>query len=164
MSYSYQNVLQWIGVGLGGVDNHALLREFEECDGMGIVEVSFDLDLGRLKGAMRAIELGSNEPNGIPDEYDTWLKVMFALKDGVEKKEIEESVAFDYWITWSNIEGGLDTTVAEQKWERSNPRGEITMGTIFFLAKEAGWHGERSNFWTAEEIREHLKHMDLASA
>jgi hypothetical protein len=148
---TYEELLAVFYAGDAVVSDCALLQQFIECAGFGIVEVKNDVDVEKLKGALSYIELGSNHPSGIPDEYDLWIQIMFALKESVERKEIDEVKAYELWIEWGDSAGGLDLKIAENKWNNTIGRGDISLGTIFYLAKEKGWQGRKSKSLTEEE-------------
>jgi hypothetical protein len=121
--------------------------------GIKNAEEDLEFDASRLRGALLSIDLGSNHPSGIPDEYDTWIKVMLALKSAASEvdAEISEEEAYEYWITWSDLAGGLDMITAEAKWQDTDPRGEVGLGTVFHIATESGWKGKGANSWTYNE-------------
>ena len=68
------------------------------------------------------------------DFYDEWLTIGMALRqlgdDGLELWH-EWSASSDYYRPW----------VLDQKWEGFEPGGGVTLGTLFYWAKEEGWPG-----------------------
>ena len=69
------------------------------------------------------------------DDYDIWIKIGLALKPHGEKGFL----LFRNWSSTSAKYQGEDEI--REKWETFKPE-EITIGSIFYLAKEKGWKSE----------------------
>ncbi|RKT47051.1 PriCT-2 domain-containing protein [Thiocapsa rosea] len=69
--------------------------------------------------------------------YGEWLKVGMALHSTGSGAE-----AFEIWDTWS--EKGRDYRNGEcrYRWDTFAQGGGVTLGTLFHMAREAGWQGE----------------------
>ena len=68
-------------------------------------------------------------------DYDTWIKIGFALYDGIGPD------GCDVWNTWSAQSSKNDPALTRSKWDsfgspHANP---ISIGTLFYFAKENGW-------------------------
>lgn len=139
----------------GWVNHHKYIDVLFQDAGKGGADAAADeceFDSARLRGAMLNIN---------PDDYDAWITVGLALQGAAKRPlaEISLEEAFEYWITWSQLSNKYNELGALEKWEGLEARSEMGLGTIFKMASDAGWKGERRNFWTVEEIREHLKNM-----
>lgn len=80
------------------------------------------------------------------DVYDVWVHVGMALKTG--------GLPLERWIEWSQRSAKFTEGECEAKWfgfTREEPN-RVTLGTIFHLAKEAGWRG--AGEWCPEELDE----------
>ena len=69
-----------------------------------------------------------------PSDYFVWLKVGMALK--------AEGYSLDIWNTWSRQSFKYQDGDCEEKWKTFNKSG-VTMGSIYYYAKEGGWTPER---------------------
>lgn len=69
-----------------------------------------------------------------PDSYETWIKVGMGLKTG----GFEVSV----WDTWSARSNKYEPGKCEEKWETFADEGEISIKSIFYWARENGFHSE----------------------
>lgn len=68
------------------------------------------------------------------DDYSTWINVGMALKEG--------GYSWELWDWWSQRSKHYEPNVCLFRWKGLNPQ-RITMGKVFYLAKENGWHGRR---------------------
>ena len=66
----------------------------------------------------------------VPDDYDEWLEEGMALKDG--------GYPFELWDEHSRQSSKYDAAEMRRKWESFKGSG-ITMGTLFYKARECGW-------------------------
>ena len=70
------------------------------------------------------------------DDYDLWIKMGFALKHAFG------IAGFNLWDKWSSKSSAYDGLgKTREAWERLEPDGTLTIGTIFYHAQEAGWDG-----------------------
>ena len=72
-------------------------------------------------------------------DYDDWLLIGMALKN-----LDDEETAFELWDDWSAQSAKYAADVTAAKWESFQPSdscGHVGLGTLFWRAKEAGWHG-----------------------
>lgn len=69
------------------------------------------------------------------DEYETWLHVGMALHEASGGSD----EGFDLWDEWSQRSDKYDSDAVTEKWDSFSPGGGITLGTLFELAKQAGW-------------------------
>lgn len=71
-----------------------------------------------------------------PDDYDTWIQIGMALKSTGWGQD-----AFDLWNGWSMQSDKNRPDEMHYKWNSFTPRGigGITLGTLFYRAKEGGW-------------------------
>ncbi len=94
------------------------------------------------------------------DEYHTWIAVLLALKDYSTKNQIDTFPLFDKWSSKSPKYSGTDTT--RKKWDsfdvQSERESKITMGSLFFLAKQNGWvvSTEKNPFKKLHYATQHL--------
>ena len=66
-------------------------------------------------------------------DRDTWLKMGMALKS-----ELSDEEGFSIWSDWSQSDDSYNDRDAKAVW-RGIKNGEITIGTLFYLAKDSGW-------------------------
>ena len=90
----------------------------------------------------RAVELARQALKHYPNadlHYDDWLQIGMALKNLAD-----QAIAFDLWDDWSAQSAKYDVDVTSAKWETFRPssaEGDVTLGTLFWRAKENGWIG-----------------------
>jgi len=70
-----------------------------------------------------------------PYERDTWVRMGMAIKS-----ELGDS-GFDLWDTWSQTANNYTEASAKAVWRSLNAAGAITIGSLYFEAKEGGWTG-----------------------
>lgn len=70
-----------------------------------------------------------------PQDREVWLKTAMALK-----QEFGDS-ARNVWEKWSQTASNYCPKAAESVW-RSCGNGTISMGSLYFMAKQAGWTGK----------------------
>ncbi|HEX4110938.1 MAG TPA: PriCT-2 domain-containing protein [Stellaceae bacterium] len=88
------------------------------------------LDKAVLRDALKQI---------LPNAYDTWIRVGLALKHDLGDE------GFSLWNSWSaaSKEKYKGKSKTRRDWDRFKPRPDgVRVGTIFHLAKEAGWKGQ----------------------
>lgn len=75
-----------------------------------------------------------NLPN--PDlPYDQWVRVGMAIKGALG----DTPEAFHMFERWSAKASKDDPQITRDKWDSFDPRGDIGAGTIFSMARAAGW-------------------------
>lgn len=86
-------------------------------------------------------------PNGPEVPYDTYRNIAFSLNAiGPESDALFQ--AFENWaVTYPEHKAGD----SEMLWEAANPDGGIGPGTLFYLAKGAGWDRRKAEFHIIEE-------------
>lgn len=73
-------------------------------------------------------------PNaGTGTHYDNWLHVGMGIKSKLGE------AGFDLWDRWSKQSSKYDPSTMQTTWAAISEDGGITAGTIFHMAKEAGW-------------------------
>ncbi len=65
--------------------------------------------------------------------YDAWIKVGFALYHGLG------AAGLHTWLAWSAQSTKNDPALSETKWASFAAGRSITVGTLFWMAKENGW-------------------------
>lgn len=69
--------------------------------------------------------------------YDMWLRIGFACHSGLG------DAGFDLWDEWSQRSSKYDAAFTLKTWRYFKPGGGVTVGSLFYLAKQHGWR--RSN-------------------
>ena len=86
--------------------------------------------LSSVRGALACIP---------PEEYDVWVRVGMALKNEWKDEGL------DLWLEWSAGSDKFDEARSRRKWEyfgeREEGRSRVTLGSIFFIARNFGWDG-----------------------
>jgi hypothetical protein len=74
-------------------------------------------------------------------DYHTWIKIGFALKAAYG-----EEVGFEIWNDWSASADNYDgEDSAWKKWRAGlNSDGRISIGSLFYLAKQGGWRPDKN--------------------
>lgn len=86
----------------------------------------------RLTSALQAIPA---------NQYETWFQVGMALKDLGWERGDGTDLGFQLWDEWSQLcPDKYALAVLEEKWH-SFRRSGVTAGTIYHLARQAGWNG-----------------------
>lgn len=95
-----------------------------------IAPAANESELRRLKDALEHLD---------PDPRDLWIEVGMAIKHDIG------DAGFKIWKEWSKRSLKYDEDDADQTWDSLEPRsgpGAITLGTIYFRAREGGWKGD----------------------
>lgn len=90
-------------------------------------------DLERVREALAAIP---------PDGYDEWYQVGMALHSTGWDRPDGASLAFDLFDQWSQgNQHKYSLAACQEKWRSfgATARGDVKLGTLFHLAKQAGW-------------------------
>lgn len=70
------------------------------------------------------------------DDYDTWIRVGFALKHSLG------AGAFDIWNEWSATSAKYpEHTKCREVWDGFLPDGTLTIATVYYTAQQKGWIG-----------------------
>lgn len=73
-----------------------------------------------------------------PTDRDLWVKIAMATKATLG------DAGFDVWDTWSQRADSYDAAHAREVWRSTNANGGTGSGTLFYLAREAGWEDDGS--------------------
>jgi putative DNA primase/helicase len=57
------------------------------------------------------------------------------------KAELGDS-GFDVWDIWSQQSDSYNAKSAQDVWKSINPNGGVTIATLFYEAKQHGWHDD----------------------
>lgn len=110
-----------------------------------------DLDCEKLEYARQALEYLGDDYR---DDYHRWLRVAMALKRLGEP-------GLKLWHIWSAPSPKYDPAVLDEKWLTFGERGDghVTLGTLFYMAKNAGWPGfpQRAGPAHSQEIVIHVR-------
>lgn len=68
-----------------------------------------------------------------PTDRDTWLTIGMAIKS-----ELGDS-GYSTWLDWSKASDKFNSRDAASVWKSIRPHGAVTLGSLFHLAKSAGW-------------------------
>jgi putative DNA primase/helicase len=79
------------------------------------------------------------------DDRETWIRVGMAIKSELGKD------GYDLWLDWSRKAANFDENAARVAWE-SFRQGKITIGTLFYLAKQSGWQPGKYQKLAPEEL------------
>ncbi|MFM1843449.1 MAG: hypothetical protein RLZZ490_2192 [Cyanobacteriota bacterium] len=81
------------------------------------------------------------------DDYDQWLKVGMALHS------VSDSLLGD-WEAWSQQSSKYQEGDCERKWHSFKPEGTISIGSLYYWAKEDGWRSPNKesppNLWQSD--------------
>jgi hypothetical protein len=78
------------------------------------------------------------------DRYDSWYQIGMALQGLGWDRSDGTSIGFDIWDRWSQTcPEKYALGACEAKWKNfdRSARGELTLGTIYHLARQSGWNG-----------------------
>jgi len=78
-----------------------------------------EINLPRLTAALERIE---------SHDFQTWIKVGLALKNAGD--------LFHLWVWWSKRSTKSNDCDLRAEWDKLEPKGKVTLGTIYYLAKE----------------------------
>ncbi len=76
-------------------------------------------------------------PSAAADDYNTWVKVGFAVK------HVCGQAGLALWDSWSTLSGKYDAEAVRCKWEELAPNGSVGLGTLVHLA--GGAHARRGD-------------------
>ncbi|MCF6777503.1 DUF927 domain-containing protein [Thiotrichales bacterium 19X7-9] len=69
-----------------------------------------------------------------------WVEIAMAIKS-----EIDNEVGFELFNQWSSLSEKYNQKEACNVWKSIQSNGKITIGTLFFMARENGWSKQISN-------------------
>ncbi|HQO02617.1 MAG TPA: bifunctional DNA primase/polymerase [Spirochaetota bacterium] len=84
-----------------------------------------------------------------PDPRDTWIRV------GMELKSMNSPSGYGLWCEWSMGSPKYNPKDQEKRWRTLKPSGEITIASLFYEAKKAGWqstYGKKDDLSEPEEV------------
>lgn len=109
-------------------------------------------DAGRglqLMGAGDGREFGPVDPAELAqalgyvgaDDYETWIRVTLAVKGAISGGQLAAVDGYRLWDEWSATSPKYDQAANDKAWDRGfrDRPGGVTLGTIWHLAREAGW-------------------------
>jgi len=74
------------------------------------------------------------------DDYETWVDMAFALKQGFGDE------GFEIWDAWSRTAANYDERAARTTWRSVSESGGKTLATLFWRAREHGFDLRRTHF------------------
>jgi len=89
------------------------------------------------------------------DRYDSWYQIGMALHGLGWDRSDGTSIGFDIWDRWSQTcPEKYALGACEAKWKNfdRSARGELTLGTIYHLARQSGWNGGAPAVTTPEPL------------
>ena len=118
------------------------------------------LEYPRVKMALQHI-LEHPEGDVHPDNYNTWLQIGMALKQGCLHDQLKDSEGESLWKFFSESSPKYDEFDQSRRWNSEDlvPRNEddITLNSIFHFAKLLGFVPP-----SREKRKEYLDYLDLA--
>jgi hypothetical protein len=91
-------------------------------------------EIGRVRAALSAIDC---------EQYQVWRDMAFALKSWGEVNDCE-ATARCIWDSWASRSSKSEEHSQDRLWDdtKAGVAGGITVGTLFMMAKDAGWDGD----------------------
>ncbi|RQR24998.1 PriCT-2 domain-containing protein [Burkholderia sp. Bp9142] len=74
------------------------------------------------------------------DDYQTWVDMAFALKQGFGDE------GFEIWDAWSRTAANYDERAARTTWRSASASGGKTLATLFWQARQHGFDLKRANY------------------
>ena len=74
------------------------------------------------------------------DDYETWVDMAFALKQGFGNE------GFEIWDAWSRTAANYDERAARTTWRSVSGSGGKTLATLFWRAREHGFDLRRTHY------------------
>ncbi|WP_175779714.1 PriCT-2 domain-containing protein [Burkholderia anthina] len=74
------------------------------------------------------------------DDYQTWVDMAFALKQGFGDE------GFEIWDAWSRTAANYDERAARTTWRSAGASGGKTLATLFWQARQHGFDLKRANY------------------
>lgn len=78
--------------------------------------------------------------NVIPaDDYGLWIRILLCLKGAVEADILTEEQGEKLYSEWSGRSEKHNPKRDDVLWQRMRPTGDLTLGTLYWCAKQHGW-------------------------
>ncbi|MEM5343671.1 PriCT-2 domain-containing protein [Paraburkholderia azotifigens] len=74
------------------------------------------------------------------DDYETWVDMAFALKQGFGDE------GFEIWDAWSRTAANYSERAARTTWRSASAEGGKTLATLFWHARQHGFDLKRTNY------------------
>ncbi|MBN3787521.1 PriCT-2 domain-containing protein [Burkholderia sp. Ac-20353] len=74
------------------------------------------------------------------DDYETWVDMAFALKQGFGDE------GFEIWDAWSRTAANYNERAARTTWRSASASGSKTLATLFWHARQHGFDLTRTNY------------------
>ncbi|RQS25603.1 DNA replication protein [Burkholderia sp. Bp8992] len=74
------------------------------------------------------------------DDYETWVDMAFALKQGFGDE------GFEIWDAWSRTAANYNAQAARTTWRSASASGGKTLATLFWQARQHGFDLKRANY------------------
>ncbi|HDR9483100.1 TPA: PriCT-2 domain-containing protein [Burkholderia aenigmatica] len=74
------------------------------------------------------------------DDYETWVDMAFALKQGFGDE------GFEIWDAWSRTAANYNERAARTTWRSASASGGKTLATLFWQARQHGFDLKRANY------------------
>ncbi|TES81911.1 DNA replication protein [Burkholderia cepacia] len=74
------------------------------------------------------------------DDYETWVDMAFALKQGFGDE------GFEIWDAWSRTAANYNAHAARTTWRSASASGGKTLATLFWQARQHGFDLKRANY------------------
>ncbi|RQR43508.1 DNA replication protein [Burkholderia sp. Bp9131] len=74
------------------------------------------------------------------DDYETWVDMAFALKQGFGDE------GFEIWDAWSRTAANYNERAARTTWRSASASGGKTLATLFWQARQYGFDLKRANY------------------
>lgn len=81
----------------------------------------------RVASALSVLDAGDRE---------LWVRMAFSVKDALGE------AGRDVWLDWSSTADNFDERAALATWKSSKAGGAVRAGTLFFEARQRGWHDD----------------------
>jgi Virulence-associated protein E/Bifunctional DNA primase/polymerase, N-terminal/Primase C terminal 2 (PriCT-2) len=88
----------------------------------------------RLKSALQAIDVKACS-------YEDFYKIGMALKELDWERSDGTDIGFSIWDAWCAQSEHYNPAGLEFKWKSFGRRTGVTLGTVYHMAREAGWNG-----------------------
>lgn len=107
-------------------------------------------DLERARSALSYLK---------PENRDVWVRAALAIKS-----EFGDA-GFEMWDAWGSQAENHSASAAKSTWKSSKVDGKVTIATLFYAAKQAGWTDDtRHHKPTPEELSERKKKAEQHAA
>lgn len=100
--------------------------------------------------------LGQIDPDDMT--YDQWVRVGMAIRS-----QYPDDEGFELWDTWSSTGTRYKKGECNIRWEGFSDFGTVRMGTLFYMATEAGWEPDEEDV-VAGKIQSHIERINSTYA